>query len=98
MGNLLQQDPSEFVVLIFTWLVCIFVDGAVGLMAGGVIALLRFAALNWVCQVYDNKEGEVKFIQLEGNLNYINCGDAEIKIFDHLAEGDYKAYVIVLDD
>jgi MFS superfamily sulfate permease-like transporter len=67
-------------------------------MAGGVIALLRFAALNWVSQIYEKKEGEVKYIQLEGNLNYINCGDAEIKIFDHLAESDYKAYVIVLDD
>jgi len=86
------------VVLIFTWLVCIFVDGAVGLMAGGVIALLRFAALNWLSQIYEKKEGSVKYIQLEGNLNYINCGDAEIKIFDYLAEGDYKAYVIVLDD
>ena len=57
MGNLFQQDPSEFGVLIFTWLVCIFVDGAVGLMAGGVIALLRFAALNWVSQIYEKKDG-----------------------------------------
>lgn len=80
MANLLEQDASEFVVLIFTWLVCIFVDGAVGLMAGGVIALLRFAALNWVSQIYPTKEGEIKYVTLEGNLNYINCGDAEVKI------------------
>jgi len=26
-------------------------------MAGGVIALLRFAALNWLSQIYEKKEG-----------------------------------------
>lgn len=73
MGNLLRQDPSDFFLLIFTWIVCIFVDGAVGLMAGGVIALLKFASLNLISQVYSDLDDNYKILRLEGNLNYINC-------------------------
>ena len=42
-------------------------------MAGGVIALLKFASLNLISQVYSDLEDNYKILRLEGNLNYIKC-------------------------
>ena len=43
MKHLIQVDPAEFVVLLTTMIVCVMVDGAVGLGVGGVISVLRTA-------------------------------------------------------
>ena len=43
MSELLRQDTAEFVILLFTTCVCVLVDGAFGLMVGGVISILRTA-------------------------------------------------------
>jgi MFS superfamily sulfate permease-like transporter len=83
MGGLLQQDFSEFLLFTFTWVVCVKVDGAWGIVAGGAIALLRFASNNSTCQIYSELiEDEYKVLRLEGNLNYINSEDCEVKLLD----------------
>ena len=43
MHELIRLDTSEFVILIITTVICVFVDGAFGLMVGGVISILRTA-------------------------------------------------------
>ena len=97
MGGLLKDDFSEFLLFTFTWVVCVKVDGGVGIVAGGSIALLRFASNSITSQVYSDFDGEYKVLRLEGNLNYINSEDCEDKLFQ-LIEGEDKGYVIQLDD
>ena len=43
MKELWRIDKVEFAILIVTMLICVFMDGALGLMIGGAIALLRNA-------------------------------------------------------
>jgi MFS superfamily sulfate permease-like transporter len=84
MGGLLKDDFSEFLLFAFTWIVCVKVDGGVGIVAGGAIALLRFASNSITSQVYSNQEGEYKVLRLEGNLNYINSEDCEDKLLKEI--------------
>jgi MFS superfamily sulfate permease-like transporter len=41
MAQLWNVDKFEFTVLIITWLICVFKDGAVGLMVGAFISFLK---------------------------------------------------------
>ena len=41
MDELRKLDPAELIVLLITTAACVFVDGAVGLLVGGLISLLR---------------------------------------------------------
>jgi len=43
MAELIRLDPAEFVILVLTTAICVLVDGAFGLMVGGVISILRTA-------------------------------------------------------
>ena len=43
MKELWRVDKAEFVILIVTMLICVFMDGALGLMIGGAIAIMRNA-------------------------------------------------------
>jgi MFS superfamily sulfate permease-like transporter len=43
MADLINYDIAEFVILIITCCICVLVDGAVGLMVGGVVSILRTA-------------------------------------------------------
>jgi len=43
MAELIRLDPAEFVILVLTTSICVLIDGAFGLMVGGVISILRTA-------------------------------------------------------
>lgn len=43
MAELIKLDKSEFVILLITTAVCVLIDGAFGLMVGGIISILRTA-------------------------------------------------------
>jgi SulP family sulfate permease len=43
MEQLISVDFADFLILLFTTSVCIFVDGAIGLIAGSFVCLLRSA-------------------------------------------------------
>jgi MFS superfamily sulfate permease-like transporter len=43
MKNFWEQDKAELVILILTTSVCVLVDGAFGLIVGGVVSIMRTA-------------------------------------------------------
>lgn len=43
MKQLWNADIGEFWILIVTWLICVFKDGAVGLLIGAFISFLKMA-------------------------------------------------------
>jgi len=43
MADLINYDIAEFIILIVTCAICVLVDGAVGLMVGGIVSILRTA-------------------------------------------------------
>jgi len=84
MGYFYEVDIIDLGVLVFTTFVCVMVDGAVGLIAGSFISLLRNAV--------NTTHGQVRFYrenirganylkaEIEGNLNFINAQDVEVHI------------------
>lgn len=46
MGQLSKEDKPDLLILLLTTIVCIFGDGALGLLAGGFLTLMRNAANN----------------------------------------------------
>jgi MFS superfamily sulfate permease-like transporter len=78
MTQLAKEDAPELFILIFTTAVCIFGDGALGLLAGGFIALMRNAANNNYGYMSFSLEGEVLHVGLTGQLSFINALDIEI--------------------
>jgi MFS superfamily sulfate permease-like transporter len=44
MNHLFKADVIEYGIMLFTTMVCVFVDGAYGLIAGSFLCLLRNAA------------------------------------------------------
>ena len=43
MADLINYDIAEFIILLVTCAICVLVDGAVGLMVGGIVSILRTA-------------------------------------------------------
>jgi len=80
MSDLLNYDIAEFVILIVTCLICVFVDGAVGLMVGGVVSILRTAiktSQSECCQTRMSDEGTVLIVSYSGQISYVNALQAE---------------------
>jgi MFS superfamily sulfate permease-like transporter len=66
MLQLFKEDKSELVVLIITTMICIFGDGALGLIAGGFIALMRNAANNNQGYISFQEDGDVLVVTIAG--------------------------------
>lgn len=98
MDKLWHLDRFEFVVLITSWLICVFVDGAAGLLVGGFVSLLRLAKKTSEAQILmDTPKASVMTVKVQGSLNYINCTDFEIQIVDKMSEDQPAAVCIELD-
>ena len=82
MGQLWGQDKGELAILLGTCAVCIFEDGALGLMVGCFLALLRNGADNnkALLKISDGK------IAFRGQLSFVNGLHAENKIVDWIDE------------
>lgn len=83
MGQLWREDRVELFILLSTTFTCVFVDGAMGLMLGCFISLLRNAAANNQIDLkfYKDVRGSLD-IQCFGTLTFINCLDFENKVID----------------
>lgn len=86
IGQLWKEDKSDLGILLATCAVCIFEDGALGLMVGCFLALLRNAA--------DNNVAGMKFanggVVFRGQLSFVNSLDAENRIVDWIDETQPK--------
>jgi SulP family sulfate permease len=69
MKQLINEDMPDFGILIFTFCVCIFMDGALGLLAGGFMALMRNAA--------NNNKGYLSF-ENDGDVMVVSYRTAEL--------------------
>jgi len=87
MWHLIAIDISEFIILLFTTFVCVFVDGAIGLIAGSFICLLRNAVKSSKTQYKHEVEVDLNSTQLLvisffDNLTFINAGEIEVAMLD----------------
>ena len=82
MSQLLKEDMPDFFILVFTTTVCIFADGALGLLAGGFVALMRNAAINNYGYVTFSEQGDTLVATITGQLSFINALNVEISITD----------------
>lgn len=89
MKQLWDADRAEFWILIITWLICVFQDGAVGLLMGAFISFLKMskkqdeAEMMITCEGLDDKKKVMK-VELNGSLNYINVVHFENQVIDVL--------------
>lgn len=99
MDKLWHLDRPEFFILIISWLICIFADGAAGLLVGGFVSLLRLAKKTSEAQLrMDVPKDSVLTVKLQGSLNYINCPDFETQIVDKMQEEDPAFVCLELDE
>lgn len=80
MADLINYDIAEFLILIVTCGICVLVDGAVGLMVGGVVSILRTAiktSMSECCSTRMSDEGTVLICQYTGQISYVNAMVAE---------------------
>ena len=86
MAQLWRVDKFEFFVLIFTWLICVFKDGAVGLLVGSFLSFLKQSEKTSQARLEMMMEetGKVLNVYLEGSLDYVNGLSYEIKVFDEV--------------
>lgn len=94
MRQLWNVDKFEFWVLIITWFICVFKDGAVGLMIGAFISFLKQSEKQSETQIKLATDGDFLDVELDGSLDYINGLHFEIKINDEINANDSK-YVVV---
>jgi len=84
MGYFYEVDAFDLGILLFTTFVCVFMDGALGLIAGSFISMLRNAVNTTHGLVHFHKcevNGKLCLkAELEGNLNFINAQDVEVHI------------------
>ena len=97
MKTMWKHDKAEFFILVLTALVCIFVDGAMGLMAGSFISLLRHAVNSGEAEIdiSENEGSELK-ITPDGPINFINTIDFGIKTVDAVKATSSTTVVIDL--
>ena len=94
MKQLINEDMPDFGILIFTFCVCIFMDGALGLLAGGFLALMRNAANNNTGYLSFERDGDVMVATVTGQLSYINGLDVEVSILDRI-KSDSLQYLVI---
>lgn len=97
MKTMWKHDKAEFFILVITALICIFVDGAMGLMAGSFISLLRHAVNSGEAEIdiSENEGSELK-ITPDGPINFINTIDFGIKTVDAVKATSSTTIVIDL--
>ena len=86
MRQLWNVDKVEFWILIVTWLICVFKDGAVGLLIGSFLAFLKQSEKSSETQIQIDMEEKLMKVELDGSLDYINGLHFEIKVFDEINE------------
>lgn len=80
LSQLWAVDMAEFVILLITTAICVLVDGAIGLMVGGVISILRNAIKTSQAQsVTSSTEDDCLVLYVSGQASYITAIHIEIE-------------------
>ena len=96
MKELWRVNKPELVILILTMLICVFMDGALGLMIGGAIALLRNAKDTGIVEIVKfNQDGEFVEIKVEGQFTYVNANLVEKRIKNSIKQNKGISYVLI---
>ena len=91
MKELWRLDIAEFVNLLITAFVCIFVDGAFGLMVGGVFSILRTAIKSQKAQhVTTSVQDGILVCSVQGQVSYINAAQVEEELLDAIHKFDHE--------
>ena len=96
MRELWNVDKFEFWLLIITWLICVFKDGAVGLLIGAFIAFLKQSEKSNETQLQIDCDNNVLKVELDGSLDYINALHFETKIVDNINQREPSTVAINL--
>ena len=80
MRQLWNVDRTEFNILIITWLICVFKDGAVGLLIGAFLSFLKQSEKQSETQMKVYNEADVLRVELNGSLDYINGLHFEVEV------------------
>jgi len=96
MKYMWKHDKAEFFILIITGIICIFVDGAMGLMAGSFISLLRHAVNSGTAEIKFEDDSQELVIRPDGEINFINTIDFGIKTVDAVKASKAKNIVVDL--
>ena len=83
IGQLWREDKIELLILLITTSTCVLVDGAMGLMLGCFVSLLRNAAsTNQIdLKFFKDIRGTLD-VKCNGTLTFVNCLDFENKVID----------------
>lgn len=93
-----RLDMGNFFILLFTCAACVLIDGAMGLLMGAMICLLRNAVQSREGTVITGEHGVAMTITVEGCFTYITSYDIESRILDRIREAKPECVVIVLSD
>jgi SulP family sulfate permease len=96
MKQLWDCDRFDFWVLIITWLLCVFLDGATGLLIGAFVSFLKLGKLTSDAQMhinnfeseYGGQKKQMMEVDFEGSLNYINVFHFENQVIDGMNNAD----------
>lgn len=94
MGQLLKEDIPELIILLATTFVCVYIDGAFGLLTGCFLCLLRNAANNTSGQIETAYEEPTLNVYIAGQLSYINGLGVEISAIDAIKK-DTPEFVVL---
>jgi SulP family sulfate permease len=86
MRQLWNVDKFEFWILIITWLICVFKDGAVGLIVGAFLSFLKQSEKQSATQMTVTDEDGVLTVAVHGSLDYINGLHFEVKVLDEVKD------------
>ena len=98
MTQLAKEDTPELFILIFTTTICVFGDGALGLLSGSFVALMRNAASNNYGYLSFSTKSDTFTLQVDitGQLSFVNALDIEIKVVDKIREVNPSCVIINL--
>jgi len=96
MRQLWNVDKFEFWILIITWLICVFKDGAVGLLIGAFLSFLKQSEKQSETQMVVSEENNVLAVAVNGSLDYINGLHFELKVNDEINKKDLKMVCVDL--
>jgi SulP family sulfate permease len=84
IAELWNVDKFEFWILMITWMICVFKDGAVGLLIGAFLSFLKQSEKTSETQLKLHVNDRMKTfeVELDGSLDYINALHFETKVFD----------------
>lgn len=98
IAELWNVDKFEFWILMITWMICVFKDGAVGLLIGAFLSFLKQSekTSETQLQLHVNDRMKTFEVELDGSLDYINALHFETKVFDMINQEKPELVIVNL--